>query len=49
MGIAEELKKGGYDLEYERDEGGDHTEVWINRKARMAVKVQWLKMDEVRT
>ncbi|MFC1805368.1 hypothetical protein ACFL09_00110 [Planctomycetota bacterium] len=46
MGIAEELKREGYRLEYERDEGEDHTEVWINRKKRMAVKVAWMEIEE---
>jgi len=50
MGIAEELKKEGYNLEYEYDEGEDHTEVWTNREKRMAVKVVWMQIegDELR-
>ena len=45
MGIAEELKKEGYTLEYEHDEGGDHAEVWTNRERRMAVKVVWMQIE----
>ena len=45
MGIAEELKKGGYDLQYEYDEGEDHTEVWTNEEAGKAVRVQWMAID----
>ena len=45
MGIAEELKKQGYSLEYERDEHGDHAEVWINHKERMALKVVWMRIE----
>ena len=43
----EELKKQGYELEYEHEDGEDHTEMWVNEKERMAVKIQWLKMHEV--
>lgn len=45
MGIAEELKKEGYDLEYEYDEGGDHTEVWTSQEAGKAVRIQWMSID----
>ena len=45
MGLEEELKKGGYNLEYEYDEGEDHTEVWTNEKAGKAVRIQWMKID----
>jgi hypothetical protein len=33
MAIREELQREGYVFEYAYDEGDDHTEVWINRKA----------------
>ena len=45
MGIADELKKEGYSLEYEYDEGEDHTEVWTNEEAGKAVRVQWMAID----
>jgi len=47
MGVAEELKKEGYGLEYEYDEGEDHTEVWTNEQAGKAVRIQWMKLDDV--
>ena len=47
MGIHEELRKQGYEFEYERHEGGDRTEVWVNKKAGMAIRIEWLKMDKV--
>ena len=45
MAIAEELKKEGYNLEYEYDEGEDHTEVWTNQEAGKAVRVHWMAID----
>ena len=47
MAIAEELKKRGYNLEYEYDEGEDHTEVWTNEKAGKAVRIQWMAIGDV--
>ena len=46
MGIAEELKKECYNLEYEYDEGEDHTEVWTNERAGKAVRIQWMKIED---
>ena len=46
MGIAEELRRQGYELEYEHDEGGDHTEVWTNEREGMAVRVEWMKVEK---
>ena len=40
MGIADELKRQGYRLEYEYGDGEDHTEVWINEKTGIAAKVE---------
>ena len=50
MEIAEELKREGYGLEYDYNEGEDHTEVWTNRAKHMAVKVVWMQIegDELR-
>ena len=45
MGTAEELKAEGYDLEYDYDEGEDHTEVWTNGKTGKAVRIQWMAID----
>lgn len=46
MGIAEELRREGYDLEYEYGEGEDRTEVWTNREAGKAVRIQWIAVDD---
>ena len=46
MGIREGLKEEGYVFEYAYDEGDDHTEVWTNRKAGKAVKVEWLEIEK---
>ena len=46
MGIHEELKKQGYVFEYERARGEDRIEVWTNKDAQMAVRIEWMKMDE---
>lgn len=45
MSLAEELRKQGYELEYEHDEAGDHAEVWINHRERKAVKVLWMRIE----
>ena len=47
MGIADELKRQGYKLEYEHGDGEDHTEVWINDEAGMAVKIEWMKIERM--
>ena len=47
MGVAGELRKHGYKLEYEYGDGEDHTEVWINEEASMAVRVGWMKVEKM--
>ena len=47
MGIAEGLEEEGYRLEYEYDFGEDHTEVWTNEAAGKAVRIEWMKIDDV--
>ena len=47
MGIHEELKKMGYRFEYERGDSDERTEVWTNAVVRMAVRIEWFRMDEV--
>jgi len=46
MGIHEALQKEGYVFEYERTRGEDRIEVWTNTNAGMAVRIEWMKMDE---
>jgi hypothetical protein len=45
MGIREGLKEEGYVFEYAHDEGGDHAEVWTNRSAGRAVRIEWLEIN----
>ena len=47
MGSADGLKRQGYGLEYEYGDGEDHTEVWINQEARMAVRIEWMKVEKM--
>ena len=49
MGIAEQLEREGYEFQYERNEGEDRTEVWINRTKEIAVRIEWLKMEKERS
>jgi hypothetical protein len=49
MGIHDELKKMGYQFEYARGDSADRTEVWTNKKAGMAVRIEWFRLDEARS
>ena len=44
MGVGDELRKLGYKREYEYGHNGDLTEVWINEKAGMAVRIEWMRV-----
>ena len=46
MGIHKELQKEGYVFEYECTRGEDRIEVWTNKDARMAIRIEWMKIDE---
>ena len=46
MSVEDELKKMGYKFEYAHNEGGDRTEVWLNQGVGMAVRIEWMKIDE---
>ena len=46
MKVHEALREDGFRFEYERSRGEDKVEVWVNRDARMAVRMEWLKIDE---
>jgi hypothetical protein len=48
MSIGDELKEQGYQFEYEHGDSEGRTEVWINRKIGMAVRIEWFRMDEVK-
>jgi len=45
MKIHDALRAEGYCFEYERNRGEDRIEVWINREAKMAVRMEWLKIE----
>jgi len=45
MGIEDELKRQGYELEYESSDGEDRKQVWVNEKLGMAVRIEWMRMD----
>jgi len=45
MTIADELRTLGYKLEYEYGHSGDRTEVWINEKLGMAVRIEWMRVE----
>ena len=47
MGIREELESEGYVFEYAYNEDGDRTEVWVNREAGKAVRIEWLEIAKV--
>ena len=44
MTIHDELRQLGYTLEYEYGPDEDRTEVWINEKAGMAVRIEWMRV-----
>jgi len=44
MGIEDELKKQGYELEYESTDGHDRKQVWVNEKLGMAVRIEWMRV-----
>ena len=48
MGIGEELKKMGYQFEYESGDSEDRTEVWTNEAVGMAVRIEWFRLDGVK-
>ena len=46
MGIHDELTKMGYRFEYERGDSEERTEVWVNKEAGMAVRIEWFHLDD---
>ena len=48
MGVREELQREGYRFEYEHGDSEDRTEVWVNEKAGMAVRIEWMKIERAR-
>ena len=49
MGIDEELRRQGFKFEYQSMDGNDRKEVWVNEKAGLAVRIEWLRLDMVDT
>ena len=45
MGICETLREEGYVFEYDHGNREERTEVWINKEAKMAVRIEWIRMD----
>ena len=43
--IHDELRKLGYEFGYEHGDTGERTEVWVNEKAGMAVRIEWMRVD----
>ena len=48
MGIHDELRNMGYTFEYDYGDSEDRTEVWTNKEASMAVRIEWMKIEEVK-
>jgi len=46
MRIHEALKEEGFAFEYERKRGDDVIEVWVNSDKKMAVRIEWMEIDE---
>ena len=46
MGIHDELRRTGYTFEYDYGDSEDRTEVWTNKEAGMAVRIEWMKIEE---
>ena len=46
MKIHQALQEEGFAFEYERKRGDDVIEVWVNADKRMAVRIEWLRIDE---
>jgi hypothetical protein len=46
MGIHDELVRMGYTFEYERGDSEERAEVWVNKAAGMAVRIEWFRLDE---
>jgi len=44
MSIGDELRNQGYRLEYEYGDSEERTEVWVNKKAGMAVRIEWMRV-----
>ncbi len=49
IGIRETLREEGYVFEYDHGNGKDPIEVWINKEAKMAVRIEWIRMDDKET
>ena len=45
MTIHDELQKLGYKFEYEHGDSEERTEVWVNEKAGMAVRIEWMRVE----
>lgn len=46
MRVREALREEGFAFEYEQKRGDGVIEVWVNEKAKMAARIEWLRIDE---
>lgn len=45
MRIHDALREEGFVFEYDYADGEDRTEIWVNEKQSMSVRIQWLKIE----
>ena len=45
MEIGEALKSQGYEFEYDHGDSEERIEVWINKKAGMALRLEWIRLE----
>jgi hypothetical protein len=46
MSIYKELKQLGYEFDHEYGDSEERTEVWVNRKAGMGLRLEWFGLVE---
>ena len=48
MSIQDELRKEGYIYQYGCEiSHGDRKEVWLNKKAGVAIRIEWILLEKV--
>jgi hypothetical protein len=45
MTIHDELRKLGYEFGYEHGDTEERIEVWVNEKAGIVVRIEWMTVD----
>jgi hypothetical protein len=46
MSIRDELEREGYKFQYEHGGNEDRTEVWINPVTKMAIRIEWFRVED---